>query len=245
MAPNKKTDPKSRASLSAFSSVAAMKFWSRLKQAQTALALPYVKQSELPAPSLELLADLPPAPDDNHLIYAVRISLNGSNPEVWRRVHVPSISLESLHHVIQVVMGWQDAHLHGFEIGASRVPAPDDGAPIDEGSVKISQFYLANHKQFTYIYDYEDQWCHTIELEDLVPRNPDACYPYCTGGGEASPHEDTGGIDDWKDLKAGLNGPKKVRAKVAKLLKSRIGHVEISKELDLEQINQRLKSEFR
>ena len=49
----------------------------------------------------------------------VRISLADATPVIWRRVVVPaSIALASLHDVIQVAMGWENAHLYAFEIGA-------------------------------------------------------------------------------------------------------------------------------
>ncbi|GAA2699056.1 IS1096 element passenger TnpR family protein [Nonomuraea recticatena] len=37
------------------------------------------------------------------------------HPPVWRRVHVPSTaSLQQLHEIIQVAMGWEQHHLHLF-----------------------------------------------------------------------------------------------------------------------------------
>ena len=48
-------------------------------------------------------------------IYEIRITLNGSKPPIWRKVAVPSdITLGELHEVIQIVMGWDDDHLHQF-----------------------------------------------------------------------------------------------------------------------------------
>ena len=48
-------------------------------------------------------------------IYLIRITLRDSKPPIWRQVAVPSdITLEQLHEVIQIVMGWTDSHLHQF-----------------------------------------------------------------------------------------------------------------------------------
>jgi Plasmid pRiA4b ORF-3-like protein len=48
-------------------------------------------------------------------IYNVRITLEDSQPPIWRSVAIPSdITLGCLHEVIQIVMGWTDSHLHQF-----------------------------------------------------------------------------------------------------------------------------------
>ena len=47
--------------------------------------------------------------------YQLRIVLQRTKPPIWRRVLVPpSMHLDTLHHLIQVVMGWEDSHLHMF-----------------------------------------------------------------------------------------------------------------------------------
>ena len=244
MAPSKKTDPESTARPSGFSSVAAMKFWSRIKEAQAASQLPDLKQPDTPIQSLQSIIDLPPVPADNKAIYSLRISLQGSHPEIWRRVRSPSITLEALHKVVQVVLGWQDAHLHGFAIGKTRVPLREDGGEVHEGCVEISQLFAANLKQFSYTYDYEDNWIHKIVMEDVTSLDTEFCYPHCDSGEGASPQEDTGGIERWNELRAGLNGSRKLRSNTTELLKMRIGHTRISKNLNFEEINQLLKTEF-
>lgn len=48
-------------------------------------------------------------------IYQLKITLYQSKPPIWRRVLVPgNITLDELHLVIQIVMGWDDYHLHQF-----------------------------------------------------------------------------------------------------------------------------------
>ena len=52
------------------------------------------------------------------------------HPAVWRRVGLAdSLSIADLHHVIQVLMGWEDDHLHRFHIhgrgyGTTRIGGP-------------------------------------------------------------------------------------------------------------------------
>jgi hypothetical protein len=37
-----------------------------------------------------------------------------SEPPIWRRIQVPDCTLGDLHVILQVVMGWEDYHLHQF-----------------------------------------------------------------------------------------------------------------------------------
>lgn len=53
--------------------------------------------------------------DAKEKLLHVRITLEYSNPPIWREVAVlPDITLGDLHRVIQIVMGWEDCHLHQF-----------------------------------------------------------------------------------------------------------------------------------
>ena len=70
----------------------------------------------------------PAATDSFNEIASVRIELLGSDPLIWRQVEVPtSITLKVLHDVVQIVMGWFDAHLWEFTIAGRRY-----GLPMDE-----------------------------------------------------------------------------------------------------------------
>lgn len=45
------------------------------------------------------------------------VALQEIEPKIWRRIHVPSdYNFWDLHVAIQDAMGWQDYHLHHFEI---------------------------------------------------------------------------------------------------------------------------------
>ena len=57
----------------------------------------------------------------NERFYMIKIQLLDIEPAIWRRFVVPaSITLDRLHDVIQIVMGWTDSHLHEFTIGKKR-----------------------------------------------------------------------------------------------------------------------------
>ena len=76
--------------------------------------------------------------------FVLKITLCGLRPPVWRRVRVSTnSSLRMLHLVIQAAMGWQDDHLHEFEIGGRRYGEPDDEAlPGDEPTYNESNVKL-------------------------------------------------------------------------------------------------------
>ena len=54
--------------------------------------------------------------------YQVKMSLAGIRPAIWRRVMLPgNLTFARLHRVIQDAMGWDDCHLHEFEVGDLRM----------------------------------------------------------------------------------------------------------------------------
>ena len=82
----------------------------------------------------------------------VRISIDRIEPQIWRRLVVPShFSLGELHLVLQAAFGWMDAHLHGFEIGGLRYGnefldierADDDPGIFEETEVRLRDFTRA------------------------------------------------------------------------------------------------------
>lgn len=54
-------------------------------------------------------------------VYAIKVTLLGTRPPVWRRFLVErDIPLRLLHGVLQKEMGWSDAHLHQFVFGGQK-----------------------------------------------------------------------------------------------------------------------------
>lgn len=59
-------------------------------------------------------------------IYQIKVTLLGTDPPIWRRVLVPSdLTLEQLHDVLQLAIGWEDCHMHEFRIGQQRFGKSD------------------------------------------------------------------------------------------------------------------------
>lgn len=54
-------------------------------------------------------------PGQTMQVHELKITLHGSKPPILRRVAVPSdIRLNNLHRIIQIIMGWDNYHLHQF-----------------------------------------------------------------------------------------------------------------------------------
>jgi hypothetical protein len=66
-----------------------------------------------------------PAAGGRDSIYQVKISLTGIKPPIWRRVQVKDCTLAVLHDILQTCMGWEDYHLHVFEIGGEQFGLPE------------------------------------------------------------------------------------------------------------------------
>jgi Plasmid pRiA4b ORF-3-like protein len=151
------------------------------------------------------------APD----IYQLKVTLLGTNPSIWRRLQVPpQVTLAQLHDVLQIVMGWQDGHMHEFSVGQRRFGRPDPqdrlmGLPSveNERSVRLSSLLSRIGSKAIYTYDFGDSWEHSIVLEKKLPGDPNATYPVCTDGQLACPPDDCGGIPGFYDLVEVLNDP--------------------------------------
>jgi len=132
----------------------------------------------------------------------LRIELEHSSPAIWRSVLVPdNITLVKLHRVFQEVMGWHDCHLHEFIIDHRHYGMVDPDDPFaDLGPELISEKrkklekVLGQNKRFEYIYDYGDNWRHTITLENRLPLTSAQPSITCIGGEMACPPEDVGGL---------------------------------------------------
>jgi hypothetical protein len=141
-------------------------------------------------------------------IYQIKITLLGARPPIWRRLLVPAdLTLDQLHDVLQLAMGWEDCHMHDFRIGDQRFgrPDPDDrlmGLPAvgNERTVRLSSVLGKVGAKAEYTYDFGDSWEHAIAVEKVLPPQPGLAYPVCLGGKRRGPPEDCGGIPGFYGL---------------------------------------------
>lgn len=154
-----------------------------------------------------------PTTKSKQAAYALKIALNGIKPAIWRRFCVPGeISLDRLHDVIQIVMGWQDSHLHEFEIAGqcyTEAPETADTDGLEGAEFRLTDLVARVGAKFRYTYDFGDDWEHTLTLERItpVPENHQACIA-CMAGKRNCPPEDVGGTDGYQEFLASLSNPR-------------------------------------
>ncbi len=157
---------------------------------------------------------LPSPPPESESIYQLKVTLKGIRPPIWRRLLVSGgITLEYLHFIIQTAMGWDDCHLHDFQIDGVRY-APDgadDFFDMDEqeSETGVLLCQVADEgSKILYTYDYGDGWEHTITVEKVLPKDKEPHIPQCIKGRRACPPEDCGGPWGYENLLEILSNPK-------------------------------------
>ena len=143
-------------------------------------------------------------------VYELKISLDDTNPEVWRKVLVHEIiELYELHMLIQLVMGWDNTHLFSFKIDGKFYSDEESAFELkntfDCEGLELRDV-LGDCKSFAYIYDFGDGWEHKIEITQVLEDDLRVRYPICIGGENACPPEDCGGPHRFEMLKATLAG---------------------------------------
>jgi len=149
---------------------------------------------------------------DNNL--SLKVTLRGARPPIWRRLIVPAqMTLGDLHHAIQEAMGWDNSHLHVFEIAGRQYGDPDpefglEGA-ANERRMTLSAVVKMGINRFSYVYDFGDNWEHTVLIEKRRPAVADTNNPLvlCVAGKRNCPPEDCGGIWGYQELVTILADP--------------------------------------
>lgn len=132
-------------------------------------------------------------------LFQFKITLLDIEPPIWRRIQITDCTLADLHECIQGAMGWENYHLHQFEINDVRYgpPTPDDFdlEMEDETKVLLSKIVPQGGDRFHFVYEYDfgDGWRHEVLFEGHPPPEKRRKYPFCIEGERACPPEDVGG----------------------------------------------------
>jgi hypothetical protein len=136
-------------------------------------------------------------------VLRLRVSLMDITPTIWRRLFVPGeIKLSKLHLIFQAAFGWENYHLHVFEIGQDRYGEPHqeyDNDDIDEEGVLLSDVATARSR-FFYEYDFGDCWRHEVVVESVDPVPAVLKFAVCLDGQNARPPEDVGGTGGYGEF---------------------------------------------
>lgn len=144
-------------------------------------------------------------------VYQLRVSLRGARPPIWRRFLIQSdTTLARLHEALQVIMGWEDCHLHEFEVDGVAYGESDREFGIrrvSETRTKLADVLTQPKDRMTYLYDFGDGWEHLVVLEKVLPAEPGASYPVVLSGRRGCPPEDSGGIWGYQVMLEALRDP--------------------------------------
>ena len=157
-------------------------------------------------------------PTDAVPAFDLRISIEGTEPEIWRRLQFPeTITVPEFHRVLQAAFGWENRHLYGIRCtdlrGEGRIVIGPDEAVEDSYAepasgvalVELLDAHGTGPADFQYEYDFGDAWTHTVEL--MGPGRASKKALRCTGGANRGPVEDSGGSHGYRRIIEVLGDP--------------------------------------
>ncbi|MXV38200.1 hypothetical protein GO491_05845 [Flavobacteriaceae bacterium Ap0902] len=164
------------------------------------------------------------------MAFIFKIKIVGSaKPPIWRKVKVNDfISFENFHEIIQVLFGWSNSHLYMFSPGGwgttpeitmdeeefgfddefeEDVDSSDfpDGEKFKANEIGLNDYFSTPKQKIVYIYDFGDDWRHSIELIEVTEEYID--YPVCLGAKGDNLMENSGGIHGYYQLMEAINNP--------------------------------------
>ena len=139
--------------------------------------------------------------------FVLSVQLPCGDRSIWRKLAVPAIcTFDQLHRIIQISFNWQGEHLHQFQVFAangdivaqSQTEVDDDPGffmrkllDIFTDNKRLSAF-LPQYRSIRYLYDFGDDWSHSIKLEETI-KTFTGHLPCCLDGEGTAPPEDVGG----------------------------------------------------
>lgn len=155
------------------------------------------------------------SPNKTNTVFQIKITLEEVDPPVWRRIQTKDCTLERLHEIIQIAMGWNFERLHRFEIGGVEFANPESGMDDieDACNTTLSDVIPESHRRprFHYEYDFGDEWRHQLIVEERSEPKASVAYPVCIAGARACPPEDCGGPWRYTDFVEAIQNPQHKR----------------------------------
>lgn len=146
-------------------------------------------------------------------ILELKITLNNIRPPIYRKIQVPDFyTFHQLHHLIQLAFEWENIHMYTFFDKDSEISAFEDDfserQPGDAKKIKLKERFKSLKDRLLYVYDFGDNWEHTVELEKVLDADPSKRYPACISGQRNAPPEDVEGAFGFEDFVEAMNDMK-------------------------------------
>lgn len=128
--------------------------------------------------------------------FEVLIELKDVYPKCLRKLIVDGgVNFEDFHTIIQICMGWNNSHLYEFQFydGTSIAGYKDEfGKQEDKlASMCLIEDYIYKENELTYVYDFGDNWEHSISIKEIESDTVEVAKILFTQG--ACPPDDIGG----------------------------------------------------
>ena len=149
-------------------------------------------------------------------LFQLKITLLEIKPPIWRRIQTRDCTLDALHDILQAVIGWNNCHLHQFDINGQVFGDPDlfeedflEFDMRDSRKTMLSQVVPQDGKRsrFIYEYDFGDGWLHEIMFEGNLDPEAGVIYPTCLEGERHCPPEDVGGPGGYEEYLEAIADP--------------------------------------
>lgn len=179
------------------------------------------------------------------IVYQLKVTLNGSEPPVWRQIQLTGDqTLEDVHDILQSALGWQNQEMFQFIIDDQFYGDADLGTSAARqaaSSVTLGDLIKRPKCSFIYEYDLADGWEHDVTIEKIRPVDSEEAFiPVCLDGANATPPENSGGIFGYYELLSVLKDPQHPAYQEMKELYGDVS----PRDFDLEATNARLRSLF-
>lgn len=145
-------------------------------------------------------------------IVELKVTLEDIEPVVTRTLQVPvDTRLDRLHLILQAAMGWTNTHLYMFEADGVTwgLPDPDFGSddlPVSKSTL-LDVLEDTGVRTLRYIYDFGDNWEHSIRIGKITDPVPGELYPRLTKVTGRCPPEDVGGFPGYEEFLAAIADP--------------------------------------
>lgn len=144
--------------------------------------------------------------------YRLRVTLVGSEPEIWRTFDIDgNLKMRMLHLTLQLIIGWRESHLHAFTdadpftrptADARRWESPDF-EDAEEGTLSEEDFTVGDvfgaGGPIWYEYDFGDGWIHRLDVIDQLPTESHLTAVVLVDGANRGPFEDSGALHGYYD----------------------------------------------